>query len=53
VKKPFRGNIYNIRVIKVADGKSVKGMTLDGKFIQGDLIPFVKDGKAHEVIVRV
>ena len=53
VKKPFRGNLYNICVVKVADGKSVKGMTMDGTYLQGNLIPFVKDGKTHEVIVRI
>ncbi len=54
VTRKFRGDTYNITV-KNPNGsqKGVKAMTVDGKAVDGNVIPVVGDGKAHEVIVEM
>ncbi|MDP4093876.1 MAG: glycosyl transferase [Bacillota bacterium] len=52
VCRGFRGDVYNIE-IKNPNGvcKGVKSMTVDGKKIEGNVIPWSKDGKEHKVEV--
>ena len=50
--RQFRGDTYDIEV-KNPDHvcKGVKSMTVDGKAIDGNVIPVAGDGKAHKVEV--
>jgi cellobiose phosphorylase len=52
VERYFRGDRYAI-TIKNPSGKmkGVTKMTLDGKSVEGNVIPFVGDGKKHAVEV--
>src|SRR5699024_6699071 len=52
VTREFRKDKYNIKVENpnhVSTG--VAKLVVDGKEIQGNTIPFVGDGKSHEVLV--
>ncbi|HZK34881.1 MAG TPA: glycosyl transferase [Bacillota bacterium] len=52
VKRKFRDATYNIEVTNKAHvTKGVKSITVDGKEIEGKLIPAFNDGKDHEVKV--
>ena len=52
VTRKFRGNTYNITV-KNPDGvsKGVKSVTVDGKSVDGNLLPVFEQGTTHEVEV--
>ncbi len=52
VKRVFRGTTFNI-VIKNPSHvcKGVKSMTVDGVAVNGNIIPVITDGKAHDVEV--
>jgi cellobiose phosphorylase len=52
IKRQFRGDIFNISIKNpnhVSTG--VAKMTVDGKEIEGNIIPTFGDGKEHEVEV--
>ncbi|NLZ72727.1 MAG: hypothetical protein GX905_02765, partial [Bacteroidales bacterium] len=52
VTREFRGDIFNIEIQNpnhVSSG--VAKMTVDGKEIEGNIIPSFNDGKAHTVTV--
>jgi cellobiose phosphorylase len=52
VRRHFRGAYYNITVDNKAGAeKGVKSVTLDGKPLNGALLPALGDGKTHEVSV--
>jgi len=52
VKRVFRGTTFNI-VIKNPSHvcKGVKSMTVDGVAVNGNIVPVITDGKAHDVEV--
>jgi cellobiose phosphorylase len=50
--RQFRGDTYNIKVSNPDHiNKGVKSLTVDGKAIDGNIIPVIGDGKAHDVEV--
>ncbi|KMQ52668.1 N,N'-diacetylchitobiose/cellobiose phosphorylase [Chitinispirillum alkaliphilum] len=50
----FRGTTYNINVINPDSvERGVKEVLLDGKKIEGNKIPDLRDGKEHEVLVTM
>ncbi|HPY02874.1 MAG TPA: glycosyl transferase, partial [Spirochaetota bacterium] len=49
VKRKFRGATYNIEVKNSGVNKGVKTITVDGKAVEGCIIPDMKDGKEHNV----
>jgi len=50
--RPFRKNIYKVSVDNPNHAeKGVRKITLDGKEIEGNLIPYKDDGKTHDVNV--
>ncbi|MDR0476059.1 MAG: glycosyl transferase [Treponema sp.] len=52
VKRFFRNAFYNITVDNSAGvEKGVKSITLDGKALDGSVLPVLNDGKTHEVAV--
>lgn len=51
IKRKFRGVEYNINVKNTQSGKY--RLTIDGKEIQGNLIPAVKDAKTVEVCCEI
>lgn len=54
IKRSYRGDIYNIKVSNPKHiCKGVKLITVDGKVIQGDILPVFADGKAHEIEVEM
>jgi cellobiose phosphorylase len=53
VKRKFRGATYNIEVKNSGVNKGVKAITVDGKAVEGCIIPDMKDGKEHNVIVEL
>lgn len=53
VKRKFRGATYNIEVKNSGVCKGVKTITVDGKAVEGCIIPDMKDGKEHNVIVEL
>jgi len=53
VKRKFRGATYNIEVKNSGVCNGVKMITVDGKTIEGCIIPDMKDGKDHTVIVEL
>jgi len=53
VKRKFRGATYNIEVKNSGVNKGVKAITVDGKAVEGCVIPDMKDGKEHNVIVEL
>jgi len=53
VKRKFRGATYNIEVKNSGVNKGVKTITVDGKAVEGCIIPDMKDGKEHNVIVEL
>ena len=53
VKRKFRGATYNIEVKNSGVNKGVKTITVDGKAVEGCVIPDMKDGKEHNVIVEL
>ena len=54
VSRRFRGATYDIAV-KNPDHvcKGVKAVTVDGKAIEGNVLPVFEDGKTHEVVVTL
>jgi cellobiose phosphorylase len=54
VARPFRGATYRIRV-KNPDGvqRGVRSLRLDGREIEGDLLPILEDGGEHRVTVTL
>ena len=54
VIRKFRNSTYNIKVKNPQKiNKGVKSLLLDGKFIKGNMIPDLKDGKGHNVEVEL
>ncbi|HPJ14792.1 MAG TPA: glycosyl transferase [Spirochaetota bacterium] len=53
VKRKFRGATYNIEVKNSGVNKGVKAITVDGKAVEGCIIPDMKDGKEHNVVVEL
>jgi cellobiose phosphorylase len=52
VTRLFRSAIYNITVDNTAGAeKGVKFVTLDGKPLDGAVLPALGDGKPHDVVV--
>jgi cellobiose phosphorylase len=52
VSRTFRGDTYNVKVSNPNHVcKGVKSMTVDGKAVDGNIIPVIGDGKTHEVEV--
>jgi cellobiose phosphorylase len=50
VKRKFRGAIYNISVNNDAGvNRGVKSILVDGKEIEGNIVPIFSDGKEHTV----
>ncbi len=53
VKRKFRGATYNIEVKNSGVCNGVKSITVDGKAVEGCIIPDMKDGKEHNVVVEL
>ena len=52
--RQFRGDTYKIRIENPNHVcKGVVSMTVDGKAVEGCVIPVIGDGKEHEVIVTL
>ena len=52
VTRKFRGDIYEIKVTNPNHVcKGVKSMTVDGKAVDGNVIPVIGDGNTHTVEV--
>jgi cellobiose phosphorylase len=52
VKRVFRGTTFNIAIKNPSHVcKGVKSMTVDGVAVNGNIIPVITDGKAHNVEV--
>ncbi len=52
VKRVFRGTTFNIAIKNPSHVcKGVKSMTVDGVAVNGNIIPVITDGKAHDVEV--
>lgn len=52
IRRQFRGVWYNIKVTNPDHvSKGVKYITVDGKTLDGYIIPVLNDGKEHEVVV--
>lgn len=52
VSRQFRGATYNIEVQNPEHVESgIKSVTVDGKAIEGNLLPVFNDGKEHSVVV--
>ena len=52
IKRKFRGATYNIRISNPDHvEKGVKIVTVDGKTIDGNVLPVFNDGKEHQVEV--
>lgn len=52
ITREFRGDKFNITVSNPNHvSKGVKSMTVDGKAVEGNVLPVFKDGKEHEVVV--
>jgi cellobiose phosphorylase len=47
--RPYRGAIYEIRI----ERGGAPGVTLDGREIEGSLLPIPNEGERHEVVVRL
>ena len=54
VSRRFRGATYDIRIDNAAHVcRGVKMVTVDGKAIDGNVLPVFADGKKHEVVVTL
>ncbi|MBQ6175435.1 MAG: glycosyl transferase [Clostridia bacterium] len=54
VSRRFRGTVYDIRIDNTAHVcRGVKAVTVDGKAIEGNVLPVFADGKTHEVTVTL
>ncbi|MDD5747744.1 MAG: hypothetical protein PHP64_01610, partial [Actinomycetota bacterium] len=54
LRRSFRGSTYEIEIDKPKGmSKGVKNLTLDGKTVEGKIIPPVSDGKVHHVRVEM
>ncbi|WP_298845301.1 GH36-type glycosyl hydrolase domain-containing protein [Clostridium sp.] len=54
IKRSFRGDIYNIKVTNPLHiCKGVKVITVDGKVIQGNILPVFADGCGHKIEVEM
>ncbi|MBQ9407818.1 MAG: hypothetical protein IJU28_00295, partial [Clostridia bacterium] len=54
VNRSFRGAEYMIRIENPAHVcRGVKRVSVDGKAIEGNLLPAFGDGKTHEVVVTL
>ena len=52
MSRRFRGCVYDITISNPARVcRGVKQVTVDGKAIDGNVIPAMKDGKTHKVEV--
>ena len=52
VKRKFRGSMYIIRIANPSHvQKGIKSVAVDGKYIEGNIVPVFKDGHDHEVHV--
>jgi cellobiose phosphorylase len=52
VTRHFRGAVYRITVDNtIGVEKGIKSITLDGKVINGTILPVFGDGKTHDVNV--
>ena len=50
-ERTFRGDRFNIEYIKT--GEAEKNIIVDGKKIEGNILPQFNDGKTHKVIVEL
>ena len=54
VRKTYRGSIYNIKVNNSKHiQKGVKSITVDGKYLEGNVLPIFNDGKEHIIHVEM
>jgi cellobiose phosphorylase len=54
VTRVLRGTTYRVRVRNPSHvSKGVKSLVVDGKTINGHVVPFINDGKVHEVEVTL
>jgi len=54
VRREFRGSIYSIKVMNPNHVcKGVKSVTVDGKMIEGNILPVFGDGLVHDVVVEM
>ncbi len=52
VTRKFRNAVYHIKVLNPgAKSKGITRMTVDGKLIQGNVLPVFNDNKEHQVEV--
>ncbi|HMA63763.1 MAG TPA: hypothetical protein VKO63_01150, partial [Chitinispirillaceae bacterium] len=52
VKRVFRSTTFNIAIKNPSHVcKGIKSMTVDGVAVNGNIIPVITDGKAHDVEV--
>lgn len=54
IKREFRGSILDIKVVNNSHvSKGVKFLTVDGKVMEGNVIPPFAAGTTHEVMVEM
>lgn len=52
--RQFRGDTFNVEVKNPNNvSKGVASLTVDGKEVEGNVIPLIGDGKSHEVVVTL
>jgi len=54
IERQFRGDTFKID-IQNPNGlsKGIKTISIDGKIVEGNIIPVIGDGKVHDVIVKI
>jgi len=53
LKRRFRGDVYQVKIMNKGIGGGVKSVTVDGKTLTGNRFGIFGDGKIHEVIVEM
>lgn len=51
--RKFRGATYNIKIVNGKKGNGLKSLLVNGKPIDGNIIPLQKPGEVHEVIAEL
>ncbi len=53
VNRVFRGAEYSIKVVNSGAQKGVKKLTVNGKVIEGNIVPMMPAGSKNEVLVEM
>lgn len=51
--RKFRGATYNIKIVNGKKGNGLKSLLVNGKPVDGNIIPLQKPGEVHEVIAEL